>query len=124
MILEKEISKIRIFFIQHLTSFGCFSDFMFNTPIISVEAPGVAKENEEYDLIVSYAYIDSYNNPILQLSKPENVTCFKNGVSIQSIMKKEGLSYNGFLSIKKKSGEMKTESFSKRIKCFTNSLEK
>ena len=124
VIFEKEISKIRSSFIQHLTSFGCFDDYMFNTPIISVEAPAIVRENEAYDLIVSYVYVDSYNIPILELSKPDNVTQLKNGNSIQSIMKKEGLSYKGFLSIKKKSGEMKKESFSKSVKCFPKTVEK
>ena len=113
--LQQEILTARATAVTHIKNRVTVGDYSFNKVMGLAYGPEIANANEEVEIGVMMAAFDSDNQPIVTGPGAISVADGKGKIKVKVNGNGE-MVLNGTVSIKKKSGEMKTEKWSHTIK--------
>ena len=115
--LQFDILSARRMAIGHLKSKVSTCSYAFDSILPVAIGPSVAKEGDEVEIKVFMAAHDSHNQPAVKLTEGHaGSTDISEGIAIIKVVPKSGMNtYKGTVSIKDKSGEIKTERWEWKI---------
>lgn len=113
--LQQEILTARATAVTHIKNRVTVGDYSFNKIMALAYGPSIANANEEIEIGVMMAAFDSDNQPVVTGPGVISVADGRGKIKVKVNGSGE-MVLNGTVSIKKKSGEMKTEKWSHTIK--------